>query len=198
MRTWPECPRRRGGRQSPWLALWEPRGCVHYLQAPCTYKKKEVNRLSTGTPRSFFDFLRGVLTHIPHASHRGLPRPVLLRHGVPRRIRRHPFVLLRSRCWLYSPRLEKRSQALQACNLTRNIQADGAPMVHGPLEPSPGVFFSPPSDTGVMPWKTHRDPAARRRVPRFSLCAGAVDCSSSSGRSNVAHAPIGNSPKGGS
>ena len=26
-------------------------------------------------------------------------------------------------------RLEKRSQALQACNLTRNIQADGAPML---------------------------------------------------------------------
>src|SRR5688572_2725689 len=26
-------------------------------------------------------------------------------------------------------RLEKRSQALQACNLTRNIQVDGAPMV---------------------------------------------------------------------
>ena len=32
------------------------------------------------------------------------------------------------RLWLL--RLEKRSQALQACNLTRNIQADGAPMVH--------------------------------------------------------------------
>jgi hypothetical protein len=43
---------------------------------------------------------------------------------------------------LYSPRLEKRSQALQACNLTRNFQADGAPMVHHPcgIIP-PGVFF---------------------------------------------------------
>jgi hypothetical protein len=29
-------------------------------------------------------------------------------------------------------RLEKRSQALQGCNLTRNIQVDGAPRVHPP------------------------------------------------------------------
>jgi len=45
------------------------------------------------------------------------------------------------RAVLYSVCLEKRSQALQACNLTRNIQADGAPMVHlAPGISPPGVF----------------------------------------------------------
>jgi len=55
-----------------------------------------------------------------------------------------PLALVRSRRLGYTRRrLEKRSQALQACNLTRNIQADGAPMVHrtpGGVT-SPGVFF---------------------------------------------------------
>src|SRR6516164_8723665 len=55
---------------------------------------------------------------------------------------------------LYSPRLEKRSQALQACNLTRNIQADGTPMVR-PTSGESNLLrsFLSPSDTGVMPWK---------------------------------------------
>jgi len=41
--------------------------------------------------------------------------------------------------------LEKRSQALQGCNLTRNIQADGAPMVHRAswgLTPQEAIFFT--------------------------------------------------------
>jgi hypothetical protein len=37
--------------------------------------------------------------------------------------------------------LEKQSQALQRCNLARNIQADGAPMVHGPRRAIFGDFF---------------------------------------------------------
>jgi hypothetical protein len=54
-------------------------------------------------------------------------------------------------------RLEKRSQALRGRNLTRNIQADGAPMVH--QVPGnfgcQGPFCLMPSDTGVMPQKIH-------------------------------------------
>jgi hypothetical protein len=43
-----------------------------------------------------------------------------------------------------SSRLEKRGQTLQACNLTRNIQADGAPRVHRTPEGSNlrGFFFA--------------------------------------------------------
>jgi hypothetical protein len=92
--------------------------------------------------------------------------------------------------------LEKRSQALQACNLTRNIQADGAPMVHRTPEGAilRGFFFTP-SDTGAMPQKTHL--VAGRGV---SFCRGSrlgastVVSSSVCQAIEVAHAPIGDSP----
>src|SRR5262249_16649496 len=53
--------------------------------------------------------------------------PALLSEGEPLLSARLVAVPTRR---LYSRCLEKRSQALQACNLTRNIQADGVPMVH--------------------------------------------------------------------
>ncbi len=49
---------------------------------------------------------------------------------------------------------EKRSPALRGRNRTRDIWADGAPMVHlapGDQESLGAVFFSTPLDTGVMP-----------------------------------------------
>jgi hypothetical protein len=81
----------------------------------------------------------------------GLPWPSPIRHIEPR-LESQARLVSSSERWLYSARLEKRSQALQACNLTRNIQADGAPMVHRPLESkSPGVFFCPHRTPESMP-----------------------------------------------
>ena len=86
---------------------------------------------------------------------------------------------------LYSPRLEKRSQALQACNLTRNIQADGAPMVHHPwgIKP-PGVFFchhrTPESCLGKRTGIVAQDVSLQLR---FGLSSAAIAFSSVAGRS---------------
>ena len=56
-------PRLGLARQSPARAPRMIGRCV-CVRAQCTYKKKEVNRLSTGTPKISFDFLRGVLPHV--------------------------------------------------------------------------------------------------------------------------------------
>src|ERR1700730_18779500 len=55
--------------------------------------------------------------------------------------------------------MEKRSQALQACNLTRNIQADGAPMVHRTPEASAFrvLFFFHRAPESCLP-KRFREP----------------------------------------
>jgi len=67
----------------------------------------------------------------------------------------------------YPPaRLEKRSQALQGCNLTRNIQADGVPLVPGPLGKLPRGPFLPAahqSYTSQNPPCSRHDPT---RAPR--------------------------------
>jgi len=49
----------------------------------------------------------------------------------------------------------KRSQALRGRNLTRDNQADGAPMVHQASGDNklPEAFLMYPSDTGAMPQK---------------------------------------------
>ena len=72
---------------------------------------------------------------------------------------------------LYSLCLEKRSQALQACNLTRNIQADGAPMVHRTPGTSQGSAFSTIGHRSYA-LKTHRvaRPGVSTTVP--SPCGG--------------------------
>jgi hypothetical protein len=67
-----------------------------------------------------------------------------------------------------SQRLEKRSQALRGRNLARNIQTDGAPMVHH--VPGnygcQGPFCLAPSDTGAMPPKIHQAPTHALPTPR--------------------------------
>ncbi len=81
---------------------------------------------------------------------------------------------------LNSPRLEKRSQALQACNLTRNIQADGAPMVHRTPGASAfrGLFFA------SIGHRSHASENAPEKLltaylrQRFRLSASAVASSS--------------------
>jgi hypothetical protein len=89
----------------------------------CKYKKSTI--FSTGAPKIFFDFLRGVLTHMLYASHRGLPGPVpvlILRSGV-NRLAATGFVPV----WCVgqcSQRLEKRSQAPQAVAATFAFQTD--------------------------------------------------------------------------
>ena len=106
-------------------------------------RSKKSTYFLRGRPKSFFDFLRGVLPRVHRRVLAGAAVPGLgyaapggERAGIPLGL--VPFPDAR----LYSPRLEKRSQALQACNLTRNIQADGAPMVHHPWGfTPPGVFF---------------------------------------------------------
>ena len=110
-----------------------------------TYKKEEVKRIFYGDARIFF-FL--ILQGHPYPGTRrvlagvfgAVPTPTL---HLPKRNRCHSARLGAVPWrWLYSCRLEKRSQALQACNLTRNIQADGAPMVHlAPGGDSRGLFF---------------------------------------------------------
>jgi hypothetical protein len=162
----------------------------------CTYKKKEVNRPFTGTPKSFLNLLRASLPWATDVSCRRVrwcgfcaPAPGQVNHFGVRVPCKDPSARLNFR------RLEKRSQALQACNLTRNIQADGAPMVHRTPEARlRGFCFPLPSDTGVMPQKTHLGSA--KAPPLASSCrpsSRAVACSYFLGRFNVAHAPIGDS-----
>src|SRR5262249_22086429 len=85
--------------------------------------------------------------------------------------------------WLHFECLEKRSQALQACNLTRNIQADGAPMVHPALGDQylQGSFCRHRTPEPCLKKRTYI-PGQTLGV-RFDLGAGAVDISSSNGRS---------------
>jgi hypothetical protein len=167
------------------LATWPPGKHKRNRKIPRQppIRRKKSNVFSTGTPESFFD-----------SSGASLPRhPARPCGGFRCCAYSYPALTKENRChsarlgavplrWLYSCRLEKRSQALQACNLTRNIQADGAPMVHlAPGGKLQGPFFSP-SDTRVMPWKTHRHSSARRLLSRrFSLSFGAVAFSSSAG-----------------
>lgn len=101
---------------------------------------------------------------LPGASWAGSPS-LAMSQGNP-----WPALAPRTPVGLCSPCLEKRSQALQACNLTRNIQADGAPMVHPPWRRAnlQGAFS--PSDTGAMPPKTHRHAGAKRHATVRSPC----------------------------
>jgi hypothetical protein len=132
---------------------------------PPPIRRKKSSAFSTGTPESsFFDSLGASLPKATGASLRRLVccafACLALTKGEPLQPARLGAVPPHR---LYSARLEKRSQALQACNLTRNIQADGAPLVHLTPEGSDlqGSFLSP-ADTRVMPWKTHRDSPSRR------------------------------------
>src|SRR5437899_10064712 len=66
--------------------------------------------------------------------------------------------------------LAKRSPALQACNRTRNNQADGVPRRYRALEVQPclrSFFAFPPSVAGVYALKTHRHPSATLRFSRL-------------------------------
>jgi len=131
-----------------------------------------------------------------HASTRGSSGPFWPSSTLPRWVTAVGVPCFGAACWLGSWRLEKRSPALQACNRTRNIQADGVPMVHRTLggSTSRGLLLSP-SGTGAMPPK-RTGCWARRQAPWLSLGSGAVTASSSRRRSQVAQAPIGNSPPG--
>src|SRR5262249_10843543 len=94
-------------------------------------RRKKSSALSTGTPESCWLTRQGDPTHVhrPGLSQRGECRPLLaLRFPANRR----RFALCLPSGWLYSLGLGKRSPALQACNQTRNTQADGAPLVHHP------------------------------------------------------------------
>src|SRR6516165_2059062 len=100
---------------------------------------------------------------------------------------------------LSSPRLEKRSQALQACNLTRNIQADGVPMVHRAPGASnlQGSFFVTIGHRSHA-LKTHRNSSPRRLLrATIRLSSATIAFSSVERAIVVAHAPIGDSPEGG-
>jgi hypothetical protein len=58
--------------------------------------------------------------------------------------------------------LAKRSPALQACNRTRNSQADGVPRGTSSAGPTmPAEFFLPLSVAGVHALKTHLGPSCR-------------------------------------
>jgi hypothetical protein len=151
-----------------------------------TYKKEEVKRIFYGDAQSFFfDSSGASLPRHPTRPCGGFgagPTPTL---HLPRRTACRPLALPLSHTAGYNcRRLEKRSQALQACNLTRNIQADGAPMVHHPwgVKP-PGVVFhhrTPELCLGKRTGTLQQDVSFSAR---FGLRFGAVAFSSFSGRS---------------
>ena len=109
-----------------------------------TYKNEEVNtHLPRGRPNSVL-ILQGIRSHSQDAvscrvtlrnfcfaTLKGSANPI-------RRLSSHGLWRLGE---LGLPRLEKRSQALQGCNLTRNIQVDGAPRVHLPGRFRSARFF---------------------------------------------------------
>jgi hypothetical protein len=67
---------------------------------------------------------------------------------------------------------EKRSPALRGRNRTRDIRADGAPMVHlapGDQESLGAIFFPTPLDTGVMPRKSRGEAASWTTTETLTL-----------------------------
>jgi hypothetical protein len=92
-------------------------------------------------------------------------------------------------------RLEKRSQALQECNLTRNIQADGAPMVH---RLSVGNRRGSCLTIGHRSYALENSPSpSNHHVPYCGSrpCLRLSHQLQVTGNQKVAQAPIGDSPK---
>ena len=121
------------------------------------------------------------------------PLPVVLRDAEPFVSARLVAVPTRG---LYSRCLEKRSRALQACNLTRNIQADGVPMVH--WVPGEGLLQGSFFTIGHRSYASENAPDSRSRrhfpsTVRPRLRRGRM--SSIDRAIHVAQPPIGDSPR---
>jgi hypothetical protein len=139
-------------------------------------RRKKSSASSTGTPESFFVcFFRGIRTRAPGASLRQQMSlclwPALLPEAEPVLSARLGAVPSRR---LYSPRLEKRSPALQRCHRTSNIQADGVPMAHR----APGVAIPQGSCFAIghrsYALKTHRHSHSRRSLPKHGSASASA------------------------
>ena len=146
-----------------------------------TYKKEEVKRIFYGDARIVLLILQG---H-PYPSTRRVLAGVFgaVAYSYPALTKENRFRSARLGTvpprWLYSWRLEKRSQALQACNLTRNIQADGAPMVHlAPGGKLQGSFFHHRTPELCLGKRTGTVKQDVSFSVRFDLSSGAVAFSS--------------------
>lgn len=115
------------------------------LQAQGTYRKEEVNTyFLRGRPDFVFLILQGHPFHSQIAvSSQGTLRSLCLATASESKESADSVhaALLACPRGLRLVYLEKRSQALQGCNLTRNIQVDGAPMVHPPGGILPARLF---------------------------------------------------------